>query len=56
MQLGPGEVLLAARVEVAPDVSGGDLALLADEIDARVQSRFPEVRHVFLDPTPPADA
>jgi cation diffusion facilitator family transporter len=53
MRLAPDEVMLAARVEVAPETSGADLALLADDIDAHVQERFPEVRHVFLDPTPP---
>lgn len=51
MRLGPEEVLLAVRVAVPPGSSGQELAEAADDIDCRVQTRFPEVRHVFLDPT-----
>jgi divalent metal cation (Fe/Co/Zn/Cd) transporter len=29
------------------------MRLAPEEVDARLQSRFHEVRHVFLDPTPP---
>ena len=52
MQLGPGEVLLAARVAVSVDLSGDRLTQVANEVDERVQNRFPDVRHVFVDPTP----
>jgi cation diffusion facilitator family transporter len=52
MQLGPEDVLVAARVAVDPNTSGTSLADVADTIDERVRTRFPEVRHVFLDPTP----
>jgi cation diffusion facilitator family transporter len=52
MQLGPDEVLVAARVDLDDEHSGTEFEQLADEIDNRIQQRFPEVRHVFLDPTP----
>jgi cation diffusion facilitator family transporter len=51
MRLGPDEVLVAARVDVDDDASGGDLEQVADHAEQRIRERFPEVRHVFLDPT-----
>jgi cation diffusion facilitator family transporter len=56
MRLGPDEVLVAARVDVDDEVRGGDLERSADAVEARVKERFPDVRHVFLDPTPAARA
>ena len=52
MRLGPEDVLVAAKVDVIDHKSGGDLEQLADEVDRRVREAHPEVRHVFLDPTP----
>jgi divalent metal cation (Fe/Co/Zn/Cd) transporter len=54
MRLGPDELLLATRVDVEPETSGDDLELVADEVERRVQASYPEVRHVFVDPTPGA--
>ena len=54
MRLGPDAVLVAARVDVIDDTSGGDLEQVADEVDRRVCRRFNQVKHVFLDPTPGA--
>jgi cation diffusion facilitator family transporter len=51
MRLSPDEVLVAARVDVTDDISGGDLEHFADDVDRQVRQQFPEVRHVFLDPT-----
>lgn len=51
MRLGPEDVLVAARVDVDDEVSGGALEGVADEVEHRIQERYPEVRHVFLDPT-----
>jgi len=51
MRLGPDDVLVAARVDVDDDATGGDLEQVADEAERRIRERFPEVRHVFLDPT-----
>jgi len=61
MRLAPDEVLVAARVDLDDDASGGDLEMHADEVDRRVRERYPEVKHIFLDPTDapaaaPADA
>jgi len=51
MRLGPDDVLVAARVDVDDGVSGGELERVADEAEHRMRERYPEVRHVFLDPT-----
>ena len=51
MRLAPDEVLVAARVDLDDTATGGDLELHADEVDRRVRERFPEVQHIFLDPT-----
>jgi cation diffusion facilitator family transporter len=52
MRLSPDQVLVAARVDLNDDLSPEQLEHAADEIDDLVRERFPEVRHVFLDPTP----
>jgi cation diffusion facilitator family transporter len=52
MRLSPDQVLVAARVDLADDLTPEDIERAADEIDTEVRKRFPEVRHVFLDPTP----
>lgn len=54
LQLGPGQVLVAARAEVDPEASGHDLEQVADDVDRRICESYPEVKHVFLDPTPGA--
>ncbi len=51
MRLGPDEVLVAARVDLDDAATGGDLEDHADEVDRRLRAHFPEVRHIFLDPT-----
>lgn len=52
MQLSPEEVLLAARVDVEDAATGEQLERVADEVEERVRGAYPQVRHVFLDPTP----
>jgi divalent metal cation (Fe/Co/Zn/Cd) transporter len=44
-------VLVAARVDVDDAASGRDLEEVADEVARRIRDAYPEVRHVFLDPT-----
>jgi cation diffusion facilitator family transporter len=56
MQLSPEEVLVAAKIDLDDASTGADLELNADEVERRVRERFPEVRHVFLDPTKAPDA
>jgi cation diffusion facilitator family transporter len=51
MRLGPDDVLVAARVDVDDGASGGDLERIADDVETRIKESYPEVRHVFLDPT-----
>jgi len=51
MRLGPEDVLVAARVDVDNAATGGDLEQVADEVERRIAAAYPEVRHVFLDPT-----
>jgi cation diffusion facilitator family transporter len=55
MRLSPEEVLVAARVDLADHLTPEEIERAADEIDDRVKERFPEVRHLFLDPTPDHD-
>jgi cation diffusion facilitator family transporter len=52
MRLSPDEVLVAARVDLADDLSPEQIERASDEIDDSIKERFPEVRHLFLDPTP----
>ena len=51
MQLGPDDVLVAARVDVDDSASGGHLEQVADTVERRIREAYPQVRHVFLDPT-----
>jgi cation diffusion facilitator family transporter len=51
MRLAPDQLLVAARVDIEDDESGDALELHAEEVDRRLRERFPQVRHVFLDPT-----
>jgi hypothetical protein len=45
------QALVAARVDVDDAASGGDVEMVADEVERRIRDAYPEVRHVFLDPT-----
>lgn len=51
MRLSPDEVLVAARVDLVDQASGGEVEEHAHQVEQRVRQRFPEVRHLFLDPT-----
>ncbi|MEU8267206.1 cation diffusion facilitator family transporter [Sphaerisporangium sp. NPDC049002] len=52
MMLGPNEVLVAAKIDFVDECSGDRLEAAADQIEHRLAERFPEITHVFLDPTP----
>lgn len=52
MRLSPDQILVAARVDLADDLTPEQIEHAADQIDDLVKERFPEVRQVFLDPTP----
>ncbi|MEV4755051.1 cation diffusion facilitator family transporter [Micromonospora sp. NPDC049559] len=51
MQLGPDDVLVAAKVDFADDASGAEIENAADEAERRLRVRYPAIRYVFLDPT-----
>jgi cation diffusion facilitator family transporter len=51
MQLGPGDILVAAKVDFDDDVSGGEIEAASDEAERRLRARYPTIRYVFLDPT-----
>ncbi|WP_082748296.1 cation diffusion facilitator family transporter [Nocardioides jensenii] len=56
MRLSPDEVLVAARIDLAEGPTSDEFEHAADDLDARIQARYPQVRHVFVDPTSPDDA
>lgn len=51
MQLGPEEVLVAAKVDFEDDVTGGAIEAASDDAERRLRARYPFIRYVFLDPT-----
>jgi cation diffusion facilitator family transporter len=51
MQLGPDDVLVAARVDFADDASGAAIEAAADDAERRLKALYPAIRYVFLDPT-----
>ena len=52
MHLGPENLIVAARVSLAGNLSSDDAEDLADRIEIRLSERVPEVSQVFIDPTP----
>lgn len=52
MQLGPRDLLVAAKVDFAGHVSGDEIMAAAEEADRRLRARFPAISYLFLDPTP----
>ncbi|MEU5566228.1 cation diffusion facilitator family transporter [Micromonospora musae] len=51
MQLGPEDILVAAKVDFRDEATGADIEAAADEAERRLRERYPEVRYLFLDPT-----
>ncbi len=51
MQLGPDEILVAAKVDFVDEVSGGEIEQASDDAEVRLRTRYPAIRYVFLDPT-----
>jgi cation diffusion facilitator family transporter len=51
MQLGPGDILVAAKVDFDDAVSGAEIEAASDDAERRLRTRFPAIRYVFLDPT-----
>ncbi|MGK5740684.1 cation diffusion facilitator family transporter [Micromonospora sp. URMC 103] len=51
MQLGPEDILVAAKVDFRDDATGAAIEATADEAERRLRERYPEIRYLFLDPT-----
>ncbi|MEO3745375.1 cation diffusion facilitator family transporter [Plantactinospora sp. B5E13] len=51
LQLGPEDILVAAKVNFADEASRGEIEIAADEAERRLVARNPAIRYVFLDPT-----
>ncbi|MFF5784115.1 cation diffusion facilitator family transporter [Streptomyces sp. NPDC012693] len=49
---GPGEVLVAAKVDFRDVSSAGEVERACELAEARLHDRFPSVHRVYLDPTP----
>ena len=50
--IGPGQVIVSAKVDFADEVTVVDIERASDEAERRLVARYPGVRYVFLDPTP----
>ncbi|NML48927.1 cation diffusion facilitator family transporter [Streptomyces sp. R302] len=49
---GPGEVMIAAKVDFRDVVTAAEVERACEQAEARLRARFPSVRRVYLDPTP----
>src|SRR5689334_6346630 len=49
--IGPGQLVVAAKVDFADDATADDIEQTADEAERRLGARHDGVRYVFLDPT-----
>ena len=54
MVLGPNALLVAARVDLDDELSGGEVERAATELERALRDAVPDVTEVFLDATPPA--
>lgn len=50
---GPGEVLIAAKVDFSGISTSDEIEWACEEAESRLRDLFPAVRRVYLDPTPP---
>ncbi|MEV1288902.1 cation diffusion facilitator family transporter [Micromonospora sp. NPDC049679] len=51
MQLGPDDILVAAKLDFADHASAAEVEAAATEAERRLTARYPAIRYVFLDPT-----
>ncbi|HEX4817573.1 MAG TPA: hypothetical protein VFV66_32930, partial [Nonomuraea sp.] len=52
MMIGPGDILVAAKIDFRDEAGAAGVEIACDEVDRRLRDRFPAVKQVFLDPTP----
>ncbi|OIJ68426.1 cation transporter [Streptomyces mangrovisoli] len=50
---GPGEILVAAKVDFQDDSTADQIEWACEEAESRLRAMIPAVRLVYLDPTPP---
>jgi hypothetical protein len=50
MHLGPEELLVAAKVALAPGLSMAQVAAAIDDAEVRVRARVPIARPMYLEP------
>lgn len=50
LYLGPDELMLAAKIEVAADASGKEIAAVIDAAEVRVREAVPATRVIYLEP------
>jgi cation diffusion facilitator family transporter len=51
MALGPDSILVAVRLDVAPELDSDAVEALASDLERAIREAVPEVQHVFIDPT-----
>ncbi|MEE6263788.1 cation diffusion facilitator family transporter [Plantactinospora sonchi] len=51
LQLGPEDILVAAKINFAEEAGRGEIEIAADEAERRLIAGNPAIRYVFLDPT-----
>jgi cation diffusion facilitator family transporter len=49
--IGPGQMLIAAKVDFVDTASAADIERISDEAERKLVARYEGVRYVFLDPT-----
>ncbi|MFE3454444.1 cation diffusion facilitator family transporter [Nonomuraea sp. NPDC059194] len=52
MMLGPGRLMVAAKIDFRDEASAAGLEIACDEVDKRLREQYPGIVQVFLDPTP----
>ena len=53
MHLGPEELLVAAKVELDPDLSAADAARVIDQAQDKIRKAVPSARIIFVEPELP---
>lgn len=51
MYVGPGALLVAARIDLEPSIDSERVEELSTQLDRELRDAVAEVRQVFLDPT-----
>ncbi|MEV4354750.1 cation diffusion facilitator family transporter [Nonomuraea sp. NPDC004186] len=52
MMIGPGSILVAAKIDFVDVASAAGVEIACDEVERRLRERFSGISQVFLDPTP----